>query len=45
MTVHEKYKVKTRDSITKNIKNEIEEYGQYGNWDYKKLPAPKIRMN
>lgn len=45
MTVHEKYKVKTRDSITKNIKNEIEEYGEYGIWDHKKLPAPKIRMN
>lgn len=45
MTVHEKCKVKTRDSVTKNIKNEIEEYGEYGNWDHKKLPAPKIRMN
>ena len=30
MTVHEKYKVKTRDIIAKNIKHEIEEYGEYG---------------
>lgn len=41
MTVHEKYKVKTRDSITKNIKNEIEEYGEYGNWDLKSYPPLK----
>ena len=30
MTVHEKCKVKTRDIVTNNIKNEIEEYGEYG---------------
>ena len=45
MTVHEKYKVKTRDIITKNIKHEIGEYGEYGIWEHKKLPAPKMRIN
>lgn len=34
-----------RGIVYLKTKNKIEEYGEYGIWDHKKLPAPKIRMN